>query len=251
MLISPQGDRPLFCKCILPPTSAAFLQNTDTDPCTKGSDIRHPLTSGLSSLPPPGLRRGRATLGHFQFLLCDVLTWHCVGTCKLAPEKAFSPRCLPSGSQFQAPCQRRPQRDLRAGVCRHRRPSLAPPEHLPQGESQVHTASPASVCSPEGLAGLGVQELAATASSQVLTHYYEPGHKPTDSHSTAPAAVPSRGRRDHGDDHGLSCLQGLRITPVSLLTAAVPGGKGDSSDHRGQAVFEGSGSTSPGDTCPV
>lgn len=199
MFISPQGDRPLFCKCTLLPTTAAFLQNTGMDPCTKVSDIRHPLTSGLSSLPPPGLRRGRATLEHFQFLLCDMLTWHCVGTRKLAPEKAFSSRCLPLGSQFQAPCQRRPQRDLRAGVCLHRRPNLAPPEHLPQGESQAHITSPASVCSPEGLAGLGVQELAAIASSQVLTPYYEcvpphdcePGHKPTDSHSIVPAAVPS------------------------------------------------------------
>lgn len=189
MLISPQGDRPLFCKCTLPPTSAAFLQNTGMDPCTKGSDIRHPLTSGLSSLPPPGLRRGRATLGHFQFLLCDVLTWHCVGTCKLAPEKAFSPRCLPSGSQFQAPCQRRPQRDLRARVCLHRRPNLAPPEHLPQGESQAHIASPASVCSPEGPAGLGVQELAAIASSQVLTRYYECVHLTTSSPGTRPLTV--------------------------------------------------------------
>lgn len=92
-------------------------------------------------------------------------------------------------------------------------------------------ASPASVCSPEGIAGLGVHELAAIASSQVLTPYYECAPRMTASPGTSPLPVTALylllpPPEAHGDDHS------LHTTPVSLLTTAVPGGKGKSSDHR-------------------
>lgn len=150
----------------------SFLQQICTDSWTRASGIRQTLKTGLSHLPTTGLWRGQATLGHFHFLLCDMLTWHRVGTCKLVPAKALNPQCLFLGSPLPSSL---PEETTEGSQGWGSAWPSVPTWLLPRAPSSRGKAEPVShpregSSSPEGLAWAS-HAPAVSALSHVLSLY--------------------------------------------------------------------------------